>query len=125
MALLLTHQNFLNDLKLWIFRYLTSEPKHITIEGLKTTEPDKPAQNLAPKDFPEEKCPLASRGISVTPKDVLILMQFCKKDGTMLTQEQTGLCDRQFVVVREALTIAQNDGLMPYRKIVKTFSLGL
>lgn len=95
------------------FQYFTEEPKEITVEAVVSDEEQEQAP-LAKKDFPEEKCPLASRGISVTPKDVLILRQFCKKDGTMLTQEQTGLCDRQHQVVREALTIAQNDGLMPY-----------
>jgi len=93
------------------YRYLPSEPKHITVEATVSEEKER---QVGLKDFPEEKCPLASRGISVTPKDVLILSQFCKKDGTMLTQEQTGLCDRQYQVVKEALVIAQNDGLMPY-----------
>ena len=95
------------------FRYLTDEPKHITVEAV-AADKDPVITQKALKHFPEERCPLASRGISVTPKDVLILAQFCKKDGTMLTQEQTGLCDRQYQVVKEALTIAQNDGLMPY-----------
>ena len=90
---------------------MTDEPKHITIEALPSEQSEKP--EIAIKDFPEEKCPLASRGISITPKDVLILRQFCKKDGTLLTQEQTNLCDRQYEVVKEALAIAQNDGLMP------------
>ena len=93
------------------FQYLTDEPKHITIEALPSEQSETP--EIAIKDFPEEKCPLASRGISITPKDVLILRQFCKKDGTLLTQEQTNLCDRQYEVVKEALAIAQNDGLMP------------
>ena len=93
---------------------MTSEPKHITIEAIASEPTEDP--ELGKKDFPEEKCPLASRGISVTPRDVLILRQFCKKDGTLLTQEQTQLCDRQYEVVKEALAIAQNDGLMPVRQ---------
>jgi len=43
---------------------------------------------------PTRPCPLESRKISVTPKDVLILAQFIKKDGTLLSQAQTGLSDR-------------------------------
>ena len=53
-------------------------------------------------------CPLESRFISVTPKDVLILAQFINSDGTMRTQEQTGLSDKQYRIVSEAVFIAQD-----------------
>ena len=55
----------------------------------------------------ENVCPLESRFISVTPKDVLILAQFINSDGTMRTQKQTGLCDKQYRIVSEAVFIAQ------------------
>jgi len=50
---------------------------------------------------------LESRFISVTPKDVLILAQFINSDGTMRTQKQTGLSDKQYRIVSEAVFIAQ------------------
>ena len=56
----------------------------------------------------EKVCPLESRFISVTPKDVLILAQFINSDGTMRTQNQTGLSDKQYRIVSEAVFIAQD-----------------
>ena len=56
----------------------------------------------------EKVCPLESRFISVTPKDVLILAQFINSDGTMRTQKQTGLSDKQYRIVSEAVFIAQD-----------------
>lgn len=90
--------------------YYTEQPKEITIEGVLQEEE---STKVNPK---ERVCPLESRNISVTPKDVLILAQFINKDGTLRTQEQTGLCDRQFEIVREAVFIAQNDGLLPTQR---------
>jgi len=91
--------------------YYTEPPKEITIEGVDLEAADgesKPDENKR-----EKVCPLESRFISVTPKDVLILAQFINSDGTMRTQKQTGLSDKQYRIVSEAVFIAQNDGLLP------------
>merc|ERR1711953_661536 len=89
-------------------------PKNIVIEGVLSEEEKSETEMLAEFEKSTRSCPLESRNISVTPKDVLILAQFIQKDGTLLTQEQTGLCDRQYEVVKDAVKIAQNDGLLPY-----------
>jgi len=87
--------------------YYTEPPKEITIEGVDTSE-----EGEAPTKK-DRVCPLESRFITVTPKDVLILAQFINSDGTMRTQEQTGLSNKQYRIVSEAVFIAQNDGLLP------------
>ena len=71
------------------------------MEGTKSGESE-PEQSET-----EKVCPLESRFISVTPKDVLILAQFINSDGTMRTQKQTGLSDKQYRIVSEAVFIAQ------------------
>ena len=86
--------------------YYTEPPKEITIEGVDLEATDgesKPEENKR-----EKVCPLESRFISVTPKDVLILAQFINSDGTMRTQNQTGLSDKQYRIVSEAVFIAQD-----------------
>ncbi|CBY21168.1 unnamed protein product [Oikopleura dioica] len=94
----------------------TQAPKNIVIEGILSDEEKREPLMLEEFEKPTRPCPLESRKISVTPKDVLILAQFIKKDGTLLSQAQTGLSDRQYEVVKDAVKIAQNDGLLPYSK---------
>lgn len=72
----------------------TQAPKNIVIEGILSDEEKREPQMLEEFEKPTRPCPLESRKISVTPKDVLILAQFIKKDGTLLSQAQTGLSDR-------------------------------
>ena len=73
-----------------------------------SSETSKDNDQKPKKTSRERVCPLESRFISVTPKDVLILAQFINSDGTMRTQEQTGLCDKQYRIVSEAVFIAQD-----------------
>jgi len=93
--------------------YYTEPPKEITIEGIDLAETSNDNDQRPKKTSRDRVCPLESRFISVTPKDVLILAQFINSDGTMRTQEQTGLSDKQYRIVSEAVFIAQNDGLLP------------
>jgi ribosomal protein S18 len=72
----------------------TQAPKNIVLEGILSEEEKKESEMLEEFEESARPCPLESRNISVTPKDVLILAQFIKKDGTLLSQEQTGLSDR-------------------------------
>merc|ERR1711892_2976 len=88
-----------------MYVYRTDEIKEIVLEG-ETDDLDGEVGNVT-------GCPLESRFISVTPKDVLILRQFINRDGSLKAQKHTGLSDRQYLVVSEAVQIAQNDGLLP------------
>jgi ribosomal protein S18 len=99
--------------------YRTENPKEIIIEGIPNENSDNSENNSEKNQTVEaatRECPLDSRFISVSPKDVLILSQFMNKDGSIRTQKQTGLSDRQYVVVLEAINIAQNDGLLPLQR---------
>ena len=69
--------------------YRTGAPKEIIVEGIASDQNERSEIKAG-----ERQCPLDSRFISVTPKDVLILAQFINKDGSLRSQKQTGLSDR-------------------------------
>lgn len=48
--------------------------------------------------------------------DVLILQQFLTKEGSVYSQEDLGICKRQWTRIRKLTEMAQRAGLMPGRE---------
>uniref|UniRef100_A0AC35TXU3 28S ribosomal protein S18a, mitochondrial n=1 Tax=Rhabditophanes sp. KR3021 TaxID=114890 RepID=A0AC35TXU3_9BILA len=57
--------------------------------------------------------------IKVTYKDVLILEQFMREDGTVLPKELTGLCKKQQLRVERCVMQAHWSGLFPNKTIAE------
>ncbi|XP_071504366.1 large ribosomal subunit protein mL66-like [Diadema antillarum] len=62
---------------------------------------------------PHGACPICSRNLRITYKDVLILSQFVDKDGTLLPRSLTGVCSKQQRVLQECVERALEAGLLP------------
>ena len=76
--------------------YRTEEIKEIVLEGEEAEELDQ-----------IDECPLESRFISVTPKDVLILRQFINRDGSLKVTINYGFfLSRKIKVLRRKNTRA-------------------
>ncbi|XP_078492082.1 large ribosomal subunit protein mL66 [Ciona intestinalis] len=67
------------------------------------------AQRLNQNDL----CPLRSRGIHITPYDVLILNQFITSDGDILSQSETGLSRKEYFKVIACVKMAQRANMLP------------
>jgi len=71
-------------------------------------------------DLTEEKinkadvgCPICSRDITFTYKDVLFLSQFMSPKGYILNRRETGVCRKQQRKLEKAIKISQRLGLLP------------
>ncbi|XP_065055426.1 large ribosomal subunit protein mL66-like isoform X2 [Rhopilema esculentum] len=63
-------------------------------------------------------CPICSRGITFSYKDVLFLSQFMTPDGKMLNRRVSGVCKRQQRVLQNKINVARRLGIIPnYTKI--------
>nr|XP_002128137.1 28S ribosomal protein S18a, mitochondrial [Ciona intestinalis] len=67
------------------------------------------AQRLNQNDL----CPLRSRGIHITPYDVLILNQFITSEGDILSQAETGLSRKEYFKVIACVKMAQRANMLP------------
>eukprot|EP00057_Strongylocentrotus_purpuratus_P025920 XP_011680394.1 PREDICTED: 28S ribosomal protein S18a, mitochondrial-like [Strongylocentrotus purpuratus] len=74
---------------------------------------EEPGVNYSPIDNPHGACPICSRNLHITYKDVLILSQFVDKDGNVLSRELTGVCAKQQLHLRECVERAMAADLLP------------
>jgi len=85
------------------------------------------ASELTKENFPapmSNGCPICSRGITFTYKDVLFLSQFLTTDGKMLNRRVTGVCKKQQKVIQKKVNIARRLGILPnYTKIKEEIGL--
>lgn len=58
-------------------------------------------------------CPICSRDITFTYKDVLFLSQFMSPRGYILNRRVTGVCRKQQRKLEKAIKISQRLGLLP------------
>ncbi|CAH3111867.1 unnamed protein product [Porites lobata] len=58
-------------------------------------------------------CPICSRDITFTYKDVLFLSQFMSPRGYILNRRETGVCRKQQRKLEKAIKISQRLGLLP------------
>ncbi|XP_038074612.1 39S ribosomal protein S18a, mitochondrial-like [Patiria miniata] len=87
-----------------------------TVEGNSTTIEavyKDPPENHHTIDNPHRACPICSRNLRVTYKDVLILSQFIRPDGGMLPRRITGVCKKQQRNLEECVQRAHRAGLLP------------
>ncbi|PIK55120.1 putative 28S ribosomal protein S18a, mitochondrial-like [Apostichopus japonicus] len=62
----------------------------------------------------QRACPICSRNLQVSYKDVLILDQFVsKKTGKILPRRVTGVCTKQHRQLEDCIDKAQKSGLLP------------
>ncbi|XP_071962349.1 large ribosomal subunit protein mL66-like [Antedon mediterranea] len=64
----------------------------------------------------KDACPICRLNLRVTYKDVLILKQFVKEDGSMLPKRVTGVCNKQHNILVECIKRANKSGLLPDHK---------
>uniref|UniRef100_H2ZF51 Uncharacterized protein n=1 Tax=Ciona savignyi TaxID=51511 RepID=H2ZF51_CIOSA len=69
--------------------------------------------NYAKRLNENDLCPLRSRGIHITPDDVLILNQFITSDGEILSRAETGLSKQEFYKVIACVKMAQRANMLP------------
>ncbi|XP_071795928.1 large ribosomal subunit protein mL66-like [Asterias amurensis] len=72
-----------------------------------------PPENFYPTEDPHRACPICSRNLRVTYKDVLILSQFIRPDGGLLPRRITGVCKKQQRLIQECVKRAHLAGLLP------------
>ncbi|XP_033125955.1 39S ribosomal protein S18a, mitochondrial-like [Anneissia japonica] len=91
-----------------------------TTEGdVTTVEAEYVSATAATKFINEEykdACPICRLNLKVTYKDVLILSQFIKEDGSMLPKRITGVCSKQHLNLVECIKRAHKAGLLPDHK---------
>ena len=58
-------------------------------------------------------CPVCSRGITFTYRDVLFLSQFMTPEGHMINRRKTGVCKKQHLKIQKCMHIARRVGLLP------------
>ncbi|KAJ8045925.1 39S ribosomal protein S18a, mitochondrial [Holothuria leucospilota] len=87
----------------------------IVVEGVKTDVGEK----LHEVNNPLNACPICSRNLMVTYRDVLILEQFVAKNGEILPRRITGLCVKQHRLLRDCIDKSQKAGLLPPPDISK------
>ncbi|XP_022094837.1 39S ribosomal protein S18a, mitochondrial-like [Acanthaster planci] len=90
----------------------TTEGNSTIIEGVYRDPPE----NYYDIDNPHRACPICSRNLRVTYKDVLILSQFIRPDGGMLPRRITGVCKKQQRHLEECVKRAHRAGLLPDHK---------
>ncbi|XP_032232650.1 uncharacterized protein LOC5508019 isoform X1 [Nematostella vectensis] len=58
-------------------------------------------------------CPICSRNIIFSYKDVLFLSQFLSPEGNLLNRRQTGVCKKQQLKLENAIKLSRRLGLLP------------
>ncbi|XP_078589814.1 large ribosomal subunit protein mL66-like [Branchiostoma floridae x Branchiostoma japonicum] len=90
----------------------TKEGNVTVIEGV-LTETDGKIEEV---DNPHGACPICSRNLTFTWKDVHILSQFMRPDGQVMPQQVTGVCNTQHKKLFMAIEEAKQAGLFPDHK---------
>ncbi|TKR67702.1 hypothetical protein L596_023811 [Steinernema carpocapsae] len=103
---------------------LSSKRIQETVEGDTTIVElvDVPASESSKKPllaFDKNNCSLCTCNVpvQVTFRDVLILEQFMREDGTVLPRQHTGLCKKQQLKIERCVMQAHWAGLFPDRTI--------
>ncbi|XP_031437920.1 39S ribosomal protein S18a, mitochondrial [Clupea harengus] len=89
------------------------EGKTITVEGLTVESPESP---VPPN--PSAHCPIYRWNLQnkYGYTDVLLLSQFIRSDGGMLSRRVTGLCTPEHYKIAACVRMAQRAGLLPDHK---------
>ncbi|XP_072013376.1 large ribosomal subunit protein mL66-like [Amphiura filiformis] len=78
-------------------------------------------EDFHPVDNAHTACPICSRNLKVTYKDVLILSQFINPQGGLLPRRLTGVCKKQQDHLAKCLHQAHITGLIPNHKPPKVY----
>ncbi|XP_054758681.1 large ribosomal subunit protein mL66-like [Lytechinus pictus] len=93
------------------FRKVTEETVGDTIKIEASYE--EAGNSYSPIDNPHGACPICSRNLHITYKDVLILSQFVDNEGNVLPRDITGVCAKQQLHLRECVERALAADLLP------------
>uniref|UniRef100_A0A8D8Q099 28S ribosomal protein S18a, mitochondrial n=1 Tax=Cacopsylla melanoneura TaxID=428564 RepID=A0A8D8Q099_9HEMI len=88
------------------------EGKTLTIEAVYHPSPRAPALIKLPEVEDKECCSLCKLNLPIKHTDVLILSQFVRSDGCMLSRRVTKLCSKQQMRMSNLVSMAQKSGLM-------------
>ena len=85
----------------------------LNISAIPHNNHNRNASTAVSTEEPVSGCPICSRNLTFTYKDVLLLAQFISPEGNILNRRVTGVCRKQQRKLEKAIEIARRLGLIP------------